>query len=202
VQIAPGVDASVWIALSLDEPASPNWQRAIEILDARIKARYLDPVDVLIKAEADKPAIERRFGFAVLAIDCLLVETLGAFLLGLEHTEYKSRATFCSFLTTRPAFSPDFTPALADTFYADFRSGILHQAEVGGLGKVWSVGPLVWQVDGALTINRNEFHSRLKSEFRRYQAELADRANADLRARFRKKMNFIARASRNGISNA
>lgn len=194
MQIAPGVDAKEWHALNLDDPNSPDWTTAVEILAGRIHVRFIEPIDYLIAAEEPKPAIERRFGFAVLAIDCLLVETLGAFIDGLEDTEGKSKATFCKFLTKRPLFSADFTEDLAKQFYEEFRCGILHQAEIGGESKVWSVGPLVRVVGGRIIVNRNKFHEQLKTEFQNYLAELRDPKNVDLRKNFRKKMDFISRA--------
>lgn len=193
MQIAPGFDSTAWISLQLDDETSSDWVTAVTIFDARIRERYINPVDFLIAAETEKRAVDRRFGFAVLAIDCLLVETLGAFLEGLENTEGDSKATFCKFLTTRPGFSADFSDALAKKFYSEFRCGILHQAEVGGGSKVWSVGPLIREVAEALVVNRNEFHARLKTEFARYLDELRDPRNRECRMRFRKKMNFIAR---------
>jgi len=194
MQIAPGVDATVWQALSLDDLDSTDWNTAVQILEARIGHRFIEPIDYLITAEESKPATERRFGFTVLAVDCLLVETLGAFIDGLEDTEGTSKDTFCKFLTKRPHFSSDFTQSLAEKFYKEFRCGILHQAEIGGQSKVWSVGPVI-RVDGnRLIVNRNIFHERLKKEFKNYLTELGDPKNGGLRKNFRKKMDFVSRA--------
>lgn len=124
----------------------------------------------------------------------MLVETLGAFIEGLEGTENKSKATFCKFLTTRPTFSADFNEGLAEQFYKEFRCGILHQAEIGGDSKVWSVGPLIRIDGGKIIVNRNVFHDRLKAELREYIDDLRDPKNADLRSKFRKKMDFISRS--------
>jgi hypothetical protein len=63
MQIAPGVDASEWKALKLDDGASADWAKAVAILDGRIRARYIEPIDWLIAAEEKKPPSERRFGF-------------------------------------------------------------------------------------------------------------------------------------------
>ncbi len=165
MQIAPGIEAGSWQALKLDDPASPDWATAVQILEGRIHERFTEPIDHLIAGEESKTPTERRFGFIVLAVDCLLVETLGAFIDGLEDTEGKSKATFCKFLTTRPLFSTDFTQDLAKQFYKDFRCGILHQAEIGGDSKVWSVGPLIRVDGGKIIVNRNKFHELLKAEF-------------------------------------
>jgi len=194
MQIAPGIEAERWQALRLDEPASPDWPEAVRILEARIHERFIGPVDHLIAAEEAKPITERRFGFTVLAVDCLLLETLGAFLDGLTNTRGKSEATFCKFLTTRPLFKNEFTPDRAERFYEEFRCGILHQAEIGGDSKVWSVGALLQDNGSRIIVNRNKFHDLLKAEFQGYLAELRDPAKAELRDNFRKKMNFISRA--------
>lgn len=193
MQIAPNFDASNWRKLQLEEAGSPDWEVAIATFDSRIRARYIEPTDLLISTENDKLANQRRFGFTVLAIDCLLVETIGAFLDGLEDTDGASKKTFCKFLTSRQQFSGEFTQQLAEQFYREFRCGVLHQAEVGGSSKVWSVGPLLQNVDGSLIVNRNMFHERLKAEFASYLIELRAPENRVLRSNFRKKMNFIAR---------
>ncbi len=194
MEIAPGVEAAKWQALRLDDPASPDWPEAVRIVEARIYERFIGPVDHLIAAEEAKPIAERRFGFTVLAVDCLLVETLGAFVEGLTDTIGQSGPTFCKFLTTRPGFKNDFTPDLAKRFYREFRCGILHQAEIGGDSKVWSVGPLLHYNGNRIIVNRNKLHDLLKAEFQGYLAELRDPAQAELRNNFRKKMNFISRA--------
>jgi hypothetical protein len=80
MDIAPGINASGWHALKLDDANSPDWNRAVEILQQRVTARYIDPADRLLQNDSSKPATKRRFGFTILALDCLLVETLQAFI--------------------------------------------------------------------------------------------------------------------------
>jgi hypothetical protein len=166
MQIAPGTSASDWKALNLDDAASPDWAAAIAIFERRIRERYIEPIDHLIAVDLPKSPTERRFGFAILGLDCLLVETLSAFIEGLEDTDGISKKVFRKFVRTRARFMNAFaTDGIADQFYREFRCGILHQAEVGGASKVWSVGPLL-QVNGtAFTVNRDEFHACLKGEF-------------------------------------
>lgn len=130
-----------------------------------------------------------------LAVDCMLVETLGAFIEGLVDTEGKSQKTFCNFLRTRTLFAAEFsTDDVAKKFYNQFRCGILHQAESGGESKVWSVGPMLRVEGNVITVNRNKFHESLKAEFQNYLSALRDPKNIALRANFRKKMDFISRA--------
>lgn len=194
MQIAPGISSSYWKALSLDNPASADWADAIGVFERRIRERYIEPIDHLVAVDLPKRAPDRKFGFAILGLDCLVVETLSAFIEGLEDTDGKSKSVFRKFVRTRARFKGFFsTDEIADQFYREFRCGILHQAEVGGGSKIWSVGPLLRIEGKAFTVNRNEFHACLKREFEDYLGELHDPNNVTLRQSFRKKMDFIAR---------
>ena len=108
---------------------------------------------------------DRRWGLAILALDCLLIETLEAFRQGLTDTTGKSRALFVSFLTSRSAFRKFFSnPDLATRFYKEFRCGLHHNAQVFRDGLVWSVGPLV-RLDGErMVVNRTAFHTAVVAE--------------------------------------
>ena len=193
MEIAPGIRVSEWIALNLNDDNSPDWDRAIEIFSTRIEGRYIKPADMLVAAEAEQAAIDRNFGFTVLAIDCLLIETLQAFREGLVDTRRKGERTIKNFLTQRPLFAEYFDDALAGRFYDEYRCGILHQAEIKNDSLVWSEGELVFLWKGKMIINRNEFHSRLKTELNRYLEALQRNSEKDLRRNFRKKMDVICR---------
>jgi hypothetical protein len=136
MQVAPDFDSSEWSKLQLDDPMSKDWGKAVSVFRARIYSRFIDAADVLVCLDEKKPIKERRFGFAILAIDCAVVETIGAFQEGLTDTDRKSKGTFAKFLSTSPGFQKHFTLARAKKFYSDFRCGILHQAETGGESKV------------------------------------------------------------------
>jgi hypothetical protein len=194
MEIAPGINAEEWNNLRLDDDESADWKRAVEILEARINGRFIEPIDQLIAAEESTPPKQRRFGFVVLAVDCLLVETLWAFRQGWTTGEGKAREAFVGFLTTRPKFQKLFnSPDLAERFYKEFRCGILHQGETSSNSRVWSTGELLQCNDDQIIVNRTKFHKRLKEEFQDYSAELQDLSNAPLRKNFRKKMDFISR---------
>lgn len=194
MQIASHFDSSKWSGFQLDDPMSKDWEKAIYVFKTRIYSRFIDPADVLVSIDEKKPAPERRFGFAILAIDCAVVETLGAFQEGLKDTDKKSKAIFAQFLSTSPGFRQHFTRACAEKFYKDFRCGILHQAETGGKSKVWSVGELIREDSGKLTVNRTKFHDQLKADMESYLTALRDPKNTRLRTNFRKKMNFICQS--------
>ncbi len=90
MKIAPGIDADDWKRLDLGNPDSSDWERAISIFEYRIRGRFTDAVDFLIADDEQRPVAERRFGFAILAVDCFLVETLEAFRQGLTDTRSRS----------------------------------------------------------------------------------------------------------------
>lgn len=193
MQVAPGFDSAEWPSLKLDDPMSTDWEKAIFVFRTRIYGRFIDAADVLVSLDEKKPIGERRFGFAILDIDCAVVETMGAFQEGLTKTDGKSKDTFAKFLSTSPGFQKHFTLARAKKFYTDFRCGILHQAETGGESKVWSIGELIQDDAGRLTVNRTKFHEQLKADIDSYIVALRDPKNSKLGSNFRKKMAFICR---------
>lgn len=192
MEIAPNFTAEQWKKLDLDGKEH-DWQTAINVLENRLSTRYIEPVDTLIKAEQQLEASERRFGFTILAIDLLLMETIQAFKEGLETTEGKSKKVFMNFLENSTHFSGYFmTAEQREKFYKEFRCGILHQAEVQSSALVWSIGELYERADGMEILNRNAVHEALKSELRDYIAQLRDPTSEELRSKFKKKMDFLA----------
>jgi len=194
MHIAPEIHRDEWLNLDLDDAVSLDWNRAVEIFAERIKYRYLEPADLLIKADENCPPIERKFGFSIMAIDCLLIEALQSFRDGLTNTKNKSLEMFKKYLTKRDGFRDYFDEAQAKNFFYDVRCGILHQAEIMGHTLLWSVGSLKGETaDGTPYINRTKFHEILKEDFDQYCNELKNPANLKLRKNFRIKMDFIAR---------
>ena len=155
------------------------------MLENRLSARFFDAVKVIDKRDFA--------GFAVLALDCLLIETLQQFREGADETpRRKGEQYFVDFLTTAP-FSAYFTKATAAKFYDHFCCGILHQAKIKASSKVRRVGPLVAPThDGkGLIINRKLFHATLRKAFAAYLRGLRNRSDALLCQHFVKKMNHI-----------
>lgn len=193
MKIAPGIEDADWKSLDLSTPESPDWGRAISTLEQRLRGRFTDPVEFLIADDEKRSPPDRRFGFVILAIDCMLVETLQAFRLGLTDTRSKSQELCTVFLTTRDSFKHGFTTTnIAVRFYKEFRCGLLHNAQVFGTGRIWSIGPLL-KLDGSrMTVNRTAFHRAVLDEIRQYLDELRDPRSKELRERFRVKMDFVA----------
>jgi hypothetical protein len=110
----------------------------------RLRTRYFAPIDILRKRESHRRNGQNAWqgeGFAIVALQCSLIEFLGSTLEGshykfrrnknipLGNYEYDdSKDLFVRFLTTAPPFKAVFTKALAQDFYANVRCGLLHEA--------------------------------------------------------------------------
>ena len=195
MQIAKNFTSDEWHSLKLDENNEDDWQKAIDVLKNRIYERYLEPIEVLISAENSINPENKKFGFTILAIDLLLMETLQAFKEGQVNTSDGSKKIFKNFLKQSSYFSSYFsTEDLREKFYKEVRCGILHQAEVqSDKARIWSVGELYKDHGDFYTINRNELHKCLKKDFDDYITLLCDPSSKKERELFKKKMDAIAR---------
>ena len=181
--ISPRYRVSDWKALNL--ATQSDWRKGVRMVEDRLNARFFDAI---------KPIDKQDFaGFAVLALDCLLIETLQQFREGADETpRRKGEQYFVDFLTTAP-FSAYFSKATAAKFYDHFRCGILLQAEIKSSSKVRRNGQLVAPTpDGnGLIINRKQFHATLRKAFAEYLRALRNRSDALLCQNFVKKMSYI-----------
>lgn len=124
-----------------------------EALHRRFTERYIKPV---------MPASKKPMhGFTIMAISCLMIESLESFIQGWENSNSKSEAAFCYFFDTHPQFS-SFRGHFAK-FYKNVRCGILHQAETTGGWKITRKKgtPLFDDASASLTINATIFLENL-----------------------------------------
>ncbi|MBI2485610.1 MAG: hypothetical protein HYW01_01340 [Deltaproteobacteria bacterium] len=192
MRISPKYAVEDWKAV--DFSTEEGWKKAICIFEDRIRGRFLDLIDAI--------KCSTYAGFAVLALDCLLIETLQQFRKGLPATPQgrgEAGKFFESFLT-ETSFSSYFNnKELASMFYNQIRCGILHQGEVKENSRVLirKVTPLVsFTADRrGIIINRKLFHKQLVNEFEQYLSQLRDPSNSDLRSKFKKKMDHICRVT-------
>jgi hypothetical protein len=183
VEIAPNFHDSDWRALDLTKEA--DWARAIDAFRSRIEERFLKPVRSILAFP--------RSGFAILALDCLLVETLQQAIRGTQDTPRGDAAAYFKEFLMRPAFQGAFDATSAELFRDTIRNGILHQAETKRSSLVRRDGPIVQITpsrDGVI-VNPVLFHLRLKDAFQDYIEELKQ-PGSPLRKAFRLKMEFIA----------
>lgn len=197
LEIAPGYTVECWKSLTLDpgKPDSKDWTRALEIFEARIRSRFFEPVDELVKFDNCIP--NKTFGFAILAIDCLVIEALQGFREGVTDHTRKSEKLFTNFLTQWGTFKhcvphDGEVEKFAEQVYDGYRCVLHHSGATKGAFRVWAVGPMfVFKNDREITVNRTCLHNNLKLEFDAYVADLRTADNCELRRNFRTKMNAI-----------
>jgi hypothetical protein len=197
LEIAPGYTVACWKRLKLDPDVSESadWKTAVEIFESRIRRRFLDPVDELIRIEESRS--RQTFGFAILAIDFLVIETLQAFREGeIDHTR-KSARLITSFLTRWNVFK-DCLPQgassgqLAERIYRGYRCALHHSGATDGALRVVVSGPMFdFKNDHEVKLNRTLLHKNLTHEFATHVAELRAPAADGLRCNFLRKMDVI-----------
>lgn len=166
-----------------------DWRQAVTIFEDRLETRYLEHVRMLLPRKTS--------GFAVLALDSALIETLEQFRRGTLRTpERKGREYFETFLT-QTAFKTFFDIPLAALFYKTVRCGLLHQSEADGPSKIKSGDkhPLVGHTadQKGIVVNKDKFHGMLEQVVQEYVLELKKPASVAAREMFRRKMNYICR---------
>ena len=105
-----------------------------EALRRRFTERYIGPV---------RPAICRQtHGFTMMAVSCLMIESLESFCLGWENSKgkcengkSKSEVAFGKFFESHSEFAC-FSGQTASCFWKNVRCGIHHQAETTGGWKI------------------------------------------------------------------
>jgi hypothetical protein len=163
MEIAKGIQADDYLNLDLSDYTSGNWNTAFEIMSKRLNERFIEPADKLIELEDEVSPKDKKYGFAILALDCLLCETIQAFYIGIGDSTGQSKALFKEFLELRVEFKDYFkTEQERENFYKNFRCGILHQAQTSKDTKVWSVGSLISESGKFIIVNRQEFHKKVK----------------------------------------
>jgi hypothetical protein len=183
VEIAPDFTDADWKALDLTRET--DRLRAIEAFRLRIEERFLKPVRAMMSFS--------RSGFAMLALDSLLVETLEQCIQGVEETPPRQAQAFFRAFLQRPAFRAAFDDVKAELFRQTIRNGILHMAEVKQSSLVRRDGPVVELTAGGdgLIVNPVLFHCRLEDALSDYLAEVKV-PGSPLWATFRQKMECIA----------
>ncbi|NRS90882.1 hypothetical protein HNQ02_003829 [Flavobacterium sp. 7E] len=189
-----------WKSLNLLDDNNVNWTDGISIIEDRFFSRFFSQIEKIKDDEFS--------GFVVMSIDCLLIETLMQFYLGIDNTEvnYKSVQwkAFKDFFKNSTHFNADFkTNNICKTFYQQFRCGLLHQAQTKekSLIKICQTSFLTLadakNVKVGLIIDRTQFHNKLFSEFNEYIQKLIDNKNnfagENLRIKAILKMDLICK---------
>jgi hypothetical protein len=185
LRISPKYASTDWLELSVAD--SGDWDKAVEIVRNRLIGRYLRFADENLK--------DPHSGFVVLALDCLLAETIEQFRAGATTGKGKSKKYITEFLAN-PPFQPYFDKEASLHFYEDIRCGLLHQAEAKGMWLVRRGSGTMLQKTGdgrGYIIDVKRFHRAVHEALEGYFQQLVDPAEDKLRIHLWKKMDHICR---------
>jgi hypothetical protein len=167
------------------------WRYALRIFSDRMNARFFDAIRTLSGSCNDQWG--HNLSFSIMALNCLLIETLQQFYDGLESTPArKNEAAFKRFLSHSNYFG--FSRKVSEQFYRNIRCGILHQAETkGNVALSFSDDePIVEERDsGWIVFNVKKVSESLFREFDSYLDKLYEPTETKLRSHFILKMRFI-----------
>lgn len=133
-----------------------------QFVRARFLERYLVPIDALEDRDAS--------GFAMMALACLVVESLESFHNGWASSKGKSEQSFRQFFAREPEFAG--LAKHARDFFLNVRCGIHHQGETVGGWRIWKVGPLFNPTSWC--VNAKAFRRALGNSLDNYVCSLTD----------------------------
>lgn len=113
MRISASYTVDDWKGLAFSSEA--DWELAVDMFKDRLKTRYLDHTNLLISRKTS--------GFAVLSLDCVLVETMQQFRSGAKNTPYRRGQKYFIDFLTGTAFAQHFTKETAKIFYTEFAVG-------------------------------------------------------------------------------
>lgn len=173
---------------------SGDWSLKLSIFQDRLNGRYLKPIE-LMGRDND---IGQFAGFSIMALACLLVETLNQFYQGVDETPNDHKQQFWIFFRESENFRPHFMKKTSDMFYSHVRCGLLHQAQTKGATIIRADrNTMVEQIrrgskDGII-VDRVRFILALKKEIDDYIRNLKSKSSINTAARenFVRKMWYI-----------
>lgn len=183
LRISPKYTSHDWYALNAD--SAKDWSKAAAVVRDRLEGRFL--------RFASSALSERDSGFVVLAIDCLMAETIQQFREGVTNGRGKSQQLIARFLEG-PQFQPEFDRHARNAFYVDIRCGLLHQAEAK---RMWLIRrkqrSLLKKVEEGkgYIVDVERFHAGVQASRNDYLSMIIDPSQTELRLKLWRKMNHI-----------
>ncbi|MBE6088430.1 MAG: hypothetical protein E7206_10385 [Clostridium beijerinckii] len=174
------------LSMTSDERA---WEFAIEIFEDRIRGRYLNIVDRIMS-----DGCLMVDGFSVMALNCLVIETLLQFKNGWDETPMRRNSEeYKNFLLQElPCVFTNRT--LAQRFYTDIRCGILHSAQTKSVSQLTvnedHIVKLISNGRG-ISVDVARISRVIIDYFENYVEKLKDCRNEDERYFFLKKMKYL-----------
>jgi len=179
MKISPNYENTHWNNLNLDASYCEDWIKGADIVKDRIHGRYLAQIETLEK-NLD-PKILEFSGFLIMAVDCMVIETLNQFYLGIADTNEaykgKNKESFRDFFKGSQFFNNYFDDDYSFCFYDHVRNGLLHQAQTKKrtlirIGETEMVKKVANNIEVGIIIDRGKFHKALVDEFNCYIQKL------------------------------
>lgn len=133
-------------------------EKLADLIYNRFMERYIEPFE-------NNPS---KHGFSMMAVSCLMIETLFCFQKGGKKTGEAGGVVFDQYFSNSPNLK--VFAGLGPAFYTEVRCGILHQGETYAGWKILRKGTLL-QAE-TKTINATKFMKALKSDLREYTDNL------------------------------
>ena len=177
MKLSPRFRVNDWQKLAFAD--EDDWSTAIDIVQDRVEGRFIKWIDRMIS--------EEFAGFAIVALDCLFLETLYGFQFGSTTDGPKVYKV----ILTAPPF--EFSKSLAKSFYWNVRHGVIHDTETrkGWLIRMTPQKSIAESdASGNYILNRTMFHDGLKVVFAAWVTKLRS-GDTILRQNMRQRMNEI-----------
>lgn len=175
IELAKGITVGYYLNWEKEQ----NRDEISKFIFRRFTERYLDPV---INSKTPN-------GFTIMAVCCLMIETLESFENGWPDTrKIEGKVVFTGFFNRYEQFAS--FRGYGERIYKNVRCGILHQAETTG---GWTIKRDSYPTDlDNRIINADQFIEDLKSCLMEYCNKLARLDWESIEwINFRKKMNYI-----------
>jgi hypothetical protein len=163
--ISPKYRASDWTALQLRDDNKIDWLKAIEIAENRVKIRFVRWIERIENSQFS--------GFVVIALDCLLIETLVGFITGRPSTGPEGIDALLTGKLMEGGLQ--FADDEAALFRKHVRNGIIHDGETRRgwfIRRGESDGPVLAKKGKSFHLNRNAFHKALTRQLAAWLTKL------------------------------
>lgn len=193
------------IEKKLDPQSNAFWEEAFDFFNARIQTRYTNSIDEILQIKKFEGE-----GFAVVSLQCSLIETIECFVNGWKFRNkpkgwfeknnsnniknFNNSTIFESFFQRRSEFSKDFIDG--NDFYTSVRCGLLHETQTTNNWKIKrndSRKEFDWyrQHGDVKTIYTYQLSNVIKSLITRYRTSIMTGENFDEISNIRLRENFI-----------
>jgi hypothetical protein len=191
-EIASGFTVGQYLSMrdTLDplDVATQEWSEVLDAFERRMMERFWGPIHQL---EVDDALI--RPGFAIVALCCMVIETLNSFENGSPlASRGPSKLRFIEFLEERIGMAH----ADAVSLYRAVRNKLLHDGETRENWKILrgKDKEIVTKQQFARVLNRIPFRKALEREYRLYCGRLRMQDQAELRKHFLSRLNILCDA--------